>query len=160
MRSASQPPTGRTSAASTGPMNANLNASTAGNSVLTSIGKPAARPMNEPKVPVYSQLIRHCCLCRTIATCSAKPARTVAMLSMPNHAAITDMTISGTQMKPAFCTQICIVVPWSTRVCALPPRISSAPPYMAIGAMSCARPTPRLPTPALRPSAVPCSRFG
>jgi len=26
------------------------------------------------------------------------------MLSMPNHAAITASTISGTQMKPAFCT--------------------------------------------------------
>ena len=63
-------------------------------------------------------------------------------------------------MKPAFCTQIDIVAPWSTRVCALPPMISSAPPYMAIGATICASPTPRLPTPAFRPSAVPCSRFG
>ncbi len=50
-RSDSQPPMGRTSAASSGPMKANLKASTPGNSVLTSIGKPAARPMNEPKVP-------------------------------------------------------------------------------------------------------------
>src|SRR6266542_828526 len=56
-RSASQPPTGRARAASTGPMKANLNASTVGNSVLTSIGNPAAKPMNEPKVPMYSQLI-------------------------------------------------------------------------------------------------------
>ena len=79
---------------------------------------------------------------------------------MPNHAASAASTISGTQMKPAFCTQTDAAAPDTSRVCALPPMTSSAPPYMASGAMSCASPTPRLPTPAFAPSAVPCSRFG
>ena len=39
-------------------------------------------------------------------------------------------------------------------------QVGAAYGAMAIGAISCASPTPRLPTPALRPSAVPCSRFG
>jgi len=49
-------------------------------------------------------------------------------LSMPNQAATDAAMMNGTQMKPAFCTQICVVTPPSVWFCALPPKIHSAPP--------------------------------
>src|SRR3972149_1559390 len=51
-RSDNQPPSGRTSAPSSGPTKAQCLASEGGEYVDTSCGNAAANPMNEPKVPV------------------------------------------------------------------------------------------------------------
>ena len=82
------------------------------------------------------------------------------MSFMPNQAASEDTMMNGTQTKPAFCSQICLV--WSplTQICDSPPMAPNTPMVMISGTTNCTTDTPRLPRPAFRPSAVPFSALG
>src|SRR5574343_2083028 len=104
--SASQPPIGRASAPTSGPKNTYLVGSTSGNWPFTSSGKPAEKPMQEPKVPMYSQHISQLCLRLKITAWSANEALAEAMSFMPNQAAIAATAMKGTQTKPALCSQM------------------------------------------------------
>src|SRR5690606_24273143 len=82
-----QPPSGRVSDPTSGPRKADVIGSMSGNNALVSIAKPAENPMNDPKVPTYSQNISQLCLRVKIAAWSANEALASAMSFMPNHAA-------------------------------------------------------------------------
>ena len=64
-------------------------------------------------------------------------------------------------MKAAFCAQISRVWPCaSVMVCASPPNTSQIGMVTTSGARNCTDDTPRLPSPALTPSAEPLRSFG
>ena len=93
---------------------------------------------------------------------------TVVRLFMPKKQ-ITDKGASdSTQAKPAFCIQVGVpaailpkIHPLSlTSVVGSPPKPPNRLTVMTSGMTICMVVTPKLPNPALRPSAVPCKRFG
>ena len=98
------------------------------------------------------------CLRRKTTACSRKEAFALAMSSMPSQAASVDATTNGTQTNPAFCSQRSS--PVFATVCGAPPRPPKTPAVMTSGTTNCIADTPRLPSPALRPSAVPFCSFG
>ena len=79
---------------------------------------------------------------------------------MPNHAAMVDNTINGTQIKPAFCSQICLVTSAFVQVCGSPPNAPNTPAVITNGTTNCTVDTPKLPKPAFNPMAVPFSALG
>ena len=91
---------------------------------------------------------------------SLKLALAEAISFMPNQAASAEMMINGTHTKPAFCSHICLVASPFTQVCASPPSAPNTPAVMMSGTTNCTTDTPKLPKPALSPSAVPFSAFG
>src|SRR3989344_5422158 len=116
--------------------------------------------MNEPKVPRYSQHISQLCLRLNITAWSANDARALAMSFMPNHAATVDSRMNGTQMKPAFCSHICRVSAPFAQICGSPPSAPNTPAVITSGTTNCTTETPRLPRPALSPSAEPLRSLG
>src|SRR5262245_42361705 len=82
------------------------------------------------------------------------------MSFMPNQAAKAAAAMKGTQMKPAFCSQICVVLPPSTAACGSPPNQPNTPAVIASGITNCTTLTPRLPSPALSASALPFCALG
>ena len=131
-----------------------------GNWLLISRGKPAAKPMKEPKVPRYSTHMIQLCGCTKIAACAATDALASATSFMANHAATEASTIHGTQMNAAFCIQTCTWAPPLVMVCGSPPKIPSRPAVTTMGLRNCTTDTPRLPRPAFTPSAEPLRSFG
>ncbi len=93
---------------------------------------------------------------------------TVFRLFMPNQHRIDSGTSDNTQAKPAFCIHVGVpaaifpkIQPLSfASVIGSPPRAPKMPIVITSGMTICIVVTPKLPTPALMPSAVPCSRFG
>ena len=116
--------------------------------------------MNEPKVPRYSHDISQLCLRTKITAWSANEVRAPAMSFMPNQAAAVAATISGTHTKPAFCSHTSRVSPAPSQTCGAPPSAPNIPPVITIGTRNCAIGTPRLPSPAFKPSAVPLREVG
>src|SRR5574337_219267 len=114
--------------------------------------------MNEPNVPKYSQHISQVCLRLKMTACSRKDALALSMSFMPNQAAMAAAKVSHTQMKPAFCSHTCRVTSPFTQVCGSPPRNSGK--VITSGTTNCTAETPRLPSPAFRPSAVPFCALG
>ena len=100
------------------------------------------------------------CLRWKITDCSANEALAEAMSFMPNQAAKALATMNGTKMKPAFCSHSLVSRPASTAVCGSPPSQPNTPAVIASGTTNCTTLTPRLPSPALRASALPFSAFG
>ncbi len=92
-----------------------------------------------------------------MAACSAKEDLADRISFMPNQAATLPSRISGTQRKPAFCIQYCVP---SAAVCACPPNAPNKPTVTTTGTRNCMTLTPRLPSPALRASALPFSALG
>ena len=82
------------------------------------------------------------------------------MSFMPNHAANVEATMNGTQMNPAFCSHIGFVTPLTTHVCGSPQRAPNTPAVMASGTRNCIALTPRFPSPAFSPRAVPFRAWG
>ncbi len=97
------------------------------------------------------------CLRWKIIACSLNDAFADAISFMPNHAAIVVTIRNGTQMKPAFWSQI--FVP-SEAVCASPPTTPNTLAVMARGTTNCTTLTPRFPRPALMASACPFCFLG
>lgn len=128
-----------------------------GELVLLSIAKPAEKPMNEPKVATYSQHISQLCLRLKITAWSRNEALASAMSFIPNQAATDTTAMNGTQIQPAFCSHR---RPPSPSCCGSPPKAPNRPPATASGTANCITETPRLPSPAFRPRAVPCWLFG
>ena len=155
-----QPPKGRDSAPTKGPKNAYFTGSISGNWLFVSKGKPAAKPINEPNVPKYRIHIIQLCLRRKIIACSLKLALALAKSFMPNQAASVDNRIKGTQIKPAFCSHICLLTSPFTQVCASPPNAPNTPAVITKGTINCTTDTPKLPKPAFKPKAVPFSALG
>ncbi len=87
---------------------------------------------------------------------------------MPHQHNNESGTSDSIQAKPAFCTQVGVpaaifpkIQPLSfTSVIGSPPKVPNRPTVITSGITICIVVTPKLPTPAFRPSAVPCSRFG
>src|SRR4051794_22785899 len=109
--------------------------------------------MNEPKVPTYSQHISQLCLRLKITACSENDAFADARSFIPNHAASEFSAMNGTQMKPAFCSQVCLTCPAFIHCCGSPPRPPNTPTVITSGTTNCTADTPRLPRPAFIPSA-------
>src|SRR3990167_3406385 len=92
---------------------------------------------------------------------------TVFRLFMPNQARIDRGTSEITQAKPAFWIQVGVpaailpkIQPLSfTSVMGSPPKAPSRGRVITSGMTICIVVTPKLPRPAFRPSAVPCSFF-
>ncbi|MNG86413.1 hypothetical protein D3C76_430560 [compost metagenome] len=76
---------------------------------------------------------------------------------MPNQAASVTRTISGTHTKAAFCSHS---APPSASSLGAPPAAPNRPTPITIGTTNCIPETPRLPSPAFRPNAVPCWALG
>src|SRR5690606_20900977 len=125
-----------------------------------SSGKPAAKPMNEPKVPRYSRLISQLCLRWKIAACAANDAFASAVSVMKNHAAGAAGARHGTQTDAEFCVHTVTLWPSFASVCGSPPSTPKKPAATTSGATNCTTDTPRLPRPALTPSADPLRSFG
>src|SRR6185369_4875417 len=100
------------------------------------------------------------CLRLKMTDCSLKDALASAMSFMPNQAAMAEARMKGTQTKPAFCIQIDLVTPLTTHICGSPHRALNMPVVMTSGTRNCMALTPRLPSPAFRPRAVPFCDFG
>jgi hypothetical protein len=87
---------------------------------------------------------------------------------MPNQHSMDSGTSDSTQAKPAFWIQVGVpaailpkIQPLSlTSVIGSPPKAPNRPTVITSGMTICIVVTPKLPRPAFRPSAVPCSRFG
>ena len=79
---------------------------------------------------------------------------------MPNQAASEAIAIHGTQMKAAFCVHTCIVCPALTMVWGSPAKMPKMPAVTTSGLRNWTTETPRLPSPALTPSAEPLRSFG
>ena len=87
---------------------------------------------------------------------------------MPSQQRIDSGTSDSTQAKPAFWIQVDVpagilpkIQPLSfTSVIGSPPRAPKRPTVITSGMTICIVVTPKLPMPALMPSAVPCSRLG
>ena len=95
-----------------------------------------------------------------ITACSAKEARAEAMSFMPNHEAKAESAMNGTNTKPAFCSHIGAGPVGPATICGSPPNQPKTLAVMAIGTTNWTTLTPRLPSPALRASALPFSAFG
>ena len=54
-----------------------------------------------------------------------------AMSCMPNHAAKAEIAMNGTQMKPAFCSQILVAPP--AAACGSPPNQPNTPVVITSG---------------------------
>ena len=135
--SASQPPTGRISAPRKGPIQANSSGLTPGNWLLISSGKPAEKPMNEPKVPRYSQHMIQLCLRLKITACSENEAFASAMSFIIRKASSADTTMGITQTNAAFCSQICFIMPFGIcTVVASPPNQPKMPTEITSGTMN------------------------
>ena len=93
---------------------------------------------------------------------------TVFRLFMPNQHRIDSGTSDSTHAKPAFWIQVDVpaailpkIQPLSfSSVIGSPPKAPKMPTVITSGMTICIVVTPKLPMPALMPSAVPCSRFG
>ena len=93
---------------------------------------------------------------------------TVFRLFMPSQQRIDSGTSDSTQAKPAFWIQVGVpagilpkIQPLSlTSVIGSPPSAPKMPTVIISGITICIVVTPKLPMPALMPSAVPCSRLG
>jgi len=93
---------------------------------------------------------------------------TVFRLFMPNQHRMDRGTSDSSQAKPAFWIQVGVpaailpkIQPLSfTSVIGAPPKAPNSPTVITSGITTCMLVTPKLPRPALMPSAVPCSRFG
>ncbi len=109
--------------------------------------------MNEPKVARYSQHISQLCLRLKITACSLNEARALDRSFMPNQAITVMARMNGTQMKPAFCNHSELP---SANTCGWPPMKPNTPKEITSGTLNCITDTPRLPSPAFRPRAVPC----
>ncbi|MNJ74945.1 hypothetical protein D3C77_719570 [compost metagenome] len=81
----------------------------------------------------------------------------LAMSFMPNQAASAAAIMNGTQMKPAFCSQIGGP---SAGCCGSPPRLPNTATVITSGTTNCMTLTPRLPSPAFRPMAPPLACLG
>src|SRR5678815_5916438 len=87
---------------------------------------------------------------------------------MPNQQRIDSGTSDSNQARPAFWIQVCVpaailpkIQPLSfCRTIGSPPKLPKIPTVITSGITICMVVTPKLPRPAFRPSAVPCSRFG
>ncbi|MCY1304820.1 hypothetical protein D9M70_545920 [compost metagenome] len=97
------------------------------------------------------------CLRLKITACSANEALALPRSFMPNQATRVTTAISGTQMKPAFCNHSWLP---SASSCGRPPAAPNRPMPIDSGTRNCMADTPRLPSPAFRPSAVPCWALG
>ena len=83
-------------------------------------------------------------------------SKTIALLFDPgDHAAMLVAIINGTQIKPAFCSQIDLLTAPLTQTCGSPPREPNTEAAITSGTTNCTVLTPRLPKPAFRPKAVP-----
>src|SRR5687767_13005226 len=93
---------------------------------------------------------------------------TVFRLFMPNQHRIDSGTSDSTQAKPAFWIQVGVpasilpkIQPESfARIIGSPAKLPKRPSVITSGITTCIVVTPKLPSPALRPSAVPCRRLG
>ena len=92
--------------------------------------------------------------------CSLKDALASAMSFMPNQAAMVEARMKGTHMKPAFCIQTEELTPFTTQSWPSPQRALNVPVVITSGTRNCMALTPRLPSPALRPRAVPFCDLG
>ncbi len=89
-------------------------------------------------------------------------------LFMPNQAMAASGTSDSTQAKPAFWMNVSVpavilprIQPLSlTSVIESPPSAPKTLTVITSGMMICMVVTPKLPSPALMPSAVPCRRLG
>src|SRR5690349_14446642 len=87
---------------------------------------------------------------------------------MPNQHRMDSGTSDSNQAKPAFWIQVGVpaailpkIQPLSfSSVIDSPPKLPKIPTVITSGITICIVVTPKLPRPALRPSAVPCRRFG
>ena len=100
------------------------------------------------------------CLLLKITTWSESDARAGARSSIQNQAAIVQTAMKGTQMNPAFWSHICLTSAPLAQVCGSPPNAPNTPAVITSGTTNYTSDTPRLPRPALRPSAVPFCAFG
>src|SRR3546814_20222132 len=85
------------------------------------------------------------------------------MSCMAAHAINDTITMNGTQMNAAFCTQISMAgppVPDNATVRGEPPRGPNMPMVITSGVRNWTEDTPRLPSPALRPRADPLRSLG
>ena len=99
------------------------------------------------------------CLRRNTTAWSRKEALAVARSFIPNQAATVLARMKGTHTKPAFCSHRWPPRP-STSGCGSPPSAPNTPTVTASGTTNCMAETPRFPSPALRPSAVPFCALG
>ena len=87
---------------------------------------------------------------------------------MPHQHSAASGTSDSTQAKPAFWIQVGVpatilpkIQPLSfISVIGSPPNEPNSPTVITSGITICIVVTPKLPSPAFKPSAVPCSRFG
>src|SRR3546814_10950691 len=96
-----------------------------------------------------------------MTACWANDALAPAMSCMAAHAINDTITMNGTQMNAAFCTQISMAgppVPDNATVRGEPPRGPNMPMVITSGVRNWTEDTPRLPSPALRPRADPLDR--
>ncbi len=100
------------------------------------------------------------CLRWKITAWSANDAFIAAISFMPNHAAVADNAMNGTQTKPAFCSHNLVAPLASAAVCGSPPSQPNTPAVITSGMTNCTTLTPRLPKPAFSASALPFSDFG
>src|SRR5690606_23171158 len=101
------------------------------------------------------------CLERKMTACSLNEALASAMSFIMRKASSDEIRIGSTQTKPAFCSQILFGVASGIVIrLASPPNQPKMPTEMTSGTMNCTAETPRLPSPALRPSAEPLRSFG
>jgi hypothetical protein len=146
-RSASEPPSGRISEPSSGPSQVS-DAAARGvaksdvNWFCSTWPKANPKPMNEPKVPMYRNDMIQVCGSRVASRMARGWLRAVDRLSMSSAAPTAATTISGMYTTS------------TSRGCCTPAVASTSRPT------SWTTGTPRLPPPALRPSAQPLSRFG
>src|SRR3546814_769589 len=85
------------------------------------------------------------------------------MSCMAAHAINDTITMNGTQMNAAFCTQISMAgppVPDNATVRGEPPRGPNMPMVITSGVRNWTEDTPRLPSPALRHRADPLRSLG
>src|SRR5664279_3776717 len=93
---------------------------------------------------------------------------TVFRLFIPHQHSTDSGTIDSTQANPAFWIQVGVpatilpkIQPLSfTSVIDSPPKLPKRPSVITSGITICIVVTPKLPIPALMPSAVPCRRLG
>ncbi|MCY1241692.1 hypothetical protein D9M72_546090 [compost metagenome] len=111
---------------------------------MISLGNTPAKPMNEPKVPMYSRAMIHRCGSLSAAIEPATSPLALVRLSMYLKAPNAASRISGTHIRPA-----------TGRL-----TVPAARSVMAIGTASCATAAPMLPPAAFRPRAQPFSRAG
>src|SRR3546814_17273167 len=98
-----------------------------------------------------------------MTACWANDALAPAMSCMAAHAINDTITMNGTQMNAAFCTQISMAgppVPANATVRGEPPRGPNMPMVITSGVRTWTEDTPRLPSPALGPRADPLRSLG